>query len=338
MVRRRTPEAEQHAAAVNAAAEALRDLGFDPEVPSAGGGASIRVKVDDRVVVFAVEAVAYATSQHLTDRLRARQPEGKVPLLVADRITADARDLLGAAGWSWLDRRGRMHLTAPGVRIDVDVEPDMTRPDATAAPPVAGRAGLEVAYWLCANPGRSLSPTKNRATLRLAPSTISITVTKLAHAGLVDDHGAAILPELFWELAGVWATPRAWLATVPAAPPARPADPMGAHWTRSGTAAAASFGAPVVTTGNDVVELYVPGPVEVTIASRRYGRADPASGVAALAVATVVGVCEPGDTTGVDVDGWPAAPLLAVALDLTQDRARGREILADWKAGDGVWR
>lgn len=339
MTRRRTPEAEQQAAAVNAAVEALRDLGFDPELPVTGRRASLRAKIDDRVLVFAVVAMAYATSQHLADVLRrARPPEGAVPLLVADRITADARDLLGAAGWSWLDRRGRMHLTAAGVRIDVDIEPDMTKADAAAGPPVTGRAGLEVAYWLCANPGRSLSPTKNRGTVRLAPSTISITVAKLARAGLLDDRGAATLPELFWELAGVWALPRTWLATVPEAPRAGPADPLGAHWTRSGTVAAASFGAPVVTTGDDVVELYVPGPVELTIASRRYGRADPASGVAAIAVAPVVGVCEPGDTTGVKVNGWPAAPLLAVALDLAQDRARGREILADWRAGDGVWR
>jgi hypothetical protein len=38
------------------------------------------------------------------------------------------------------------------------------------------------------------------------------------------------------------------------------------------------------------------------------------------------------------VEGWPAAPLVAVALDLAQDAGRGREILRDWKEGDGLWR
>jgi hypothetical protein len=34
---------------------------------------------------------------------------------------------------------------------------------------------------------------------------------------------------------------------------------------------------------------------------------------------------------------WPAAPLVAVALDLAQDESRGREILTDWSAGRGIW-
>ena len=47
-------------------------------------------------------------------------------------------------------------------------------------------------------------------------------------------------------------------------------------------------------------------------------------------------------TTGADqdvptADGWPVAPLVAVALDLAQDRARGREVLSDWEAGRGIW-
>ncbi len=31
-------------------------------------------------------------------------------VVVADRITDDARSLLSAAGWSWLDLRGHLHL------------------------------------------------------------------------------------------------------------------------------------------------------------------------------------------------------------------------------------
>ena len=45
----------------------------------------------------------------------------------------------------------------------------------------------------------------------------------------------------------------------------------------------------------------------------------------------------PGDDHVPVIGGWPAAPVLAVALDLAQDRARGREILADWRATGAVW-
>jgi hypothetical protein len=34
---------------------------------------------------------------------------------------------------------------------------------------------------------------------------------------------------------------------------------------------------------------------------------------------------------------WPLAHPVAVALDLAQDRARGREILDDWSPPERVW-
>ena len=37
------------------------------------------------------------------------------------------------------------------------------------------------------------------------------------------------------------------------------------------------------------------------------------------------------------IDRWPAAPLVAVALDVAQDTGRGREILEQWDVGHGIW-
>jgi hypothetical protein len=167
-----------------------------------------------------------------------------------------------------------------------------------------------------------------------------VAVRRLADAGLVDSDGTGVFPELFFELAAVWRTVRTWLAAAPAAAAHRPADRAAPAWRRTGTAAAAAaYGAPVVTTPGGPVELYVPGPVEVTIAARRYGAAEPGTGAAVVAVApTLAAVAHPDATSVVDVDGWPAAPVLTVALDLAQDRARGREILADWDRSDAVWR
>lgn len=342
MAGRRSTSEQIEGTALESACAALASVGITVVAPTGRdreADALLDVVVDDRPFRIAVEAVAYATRGRvadLIDRVRSGQPRDVFPLLVADRITAEARELLTGAGWSWLDRRGRLHLRGPAVRVDLEVPPE-TRSNETAGPPVRGRAGLSVAYWLCARPGRSLSPTKDRATLRLAPSTVSTTVRRLAEAGLVDDAGAALLPELFWELAAVWRPERTWLAQPPEPEHWRNSDPAAPTWRRSGTAAAVAYGAPVVTAGSSLLDLYVPGPVALSIANRRYGTAEPGTSTAVLAVAPVAEVCidEP---DGLNLDGWTAAPLLAVALDLAQDRARGREILDGWKAGDGVWR
>ncbi len=297
------------------------------------------ILVDDRSFEAAIIVTAYCTGERahgLLEREHARS--GVLPLLVADRITADARAVLNEAGWSWLDRRGRLHLRAPGVRVDADVVGTPASTASQSRPPVAGRGGVTVAYWLCAHPAERLSPTGHASALGLAPSTISVTVQRLADAGLVDA-GAGVFPELFWELAAVWRTHRTWLATAPNADDHHQPDPGASRWCRTGTAAAAAYGAPVVTAAGGPVELYVPGPVDVTIAVRRYGAAEGGAGAAVLEVApaTPVVSADPGEP-GLLIDGWPAAPVLAVALDLAQDRARGREILGEWSIDGDVWR
>lgn len=221
----------------------------------------------------------------------------------------------------------------------MEVPLDDARAPGVAGPPITGRSGLTVAYWLCAHPGASLSPTRNKGELRLAPSTISTTVRRLAEAGLVDDDGTGVFPELFWELASVWQPERTWLIDAPHHSFYRPADLRADTWRRTGTTAAAAYGAPVVTAEGGPLELYVPGPVVVSVAVRRHGAAQPGAGAAALAVAPVHAiVVGPGDDAVPVIGGWPAAPLLAVALDLAQDRARGRQILDEWSVRDAVWR
>lgn len=302
--------------------------------------AVVDVAVDDRSFAVAVEVKSYCTGQAaraLIERA-STTPAAVLPMVVAERITAEAKVAFTEAGWSWLDRRGRLHLRGPGVRLDVEVAPSGAGEATSVGPPVRGRSGVNVAYWLLTNPGRSLSPTGHAEELGLAPSTVSTTVRGLVEAGLVDE-GRAILPELFWELAATWRVERRWLATAPDPQRHLPLDASAPTWRRSGTAAAAAWGAPVVTGTGGPVELYVPGPVDVSIAVRRYGAAEPGSGGAVVAVAPAVPVCSRvDDATPPDVEGWLVAPKLAVALDLAQDRARGREILADWDTPDAVWR
>ncbi|MCU1461670.1 MAG: hypothetical protein JWO37_1745 [Acidimicrobiales bacterium] len=334
---RATPEALE-AQAVDAAVAALQAA--DIEVDEATDHDHVKARVDGRPLSITVVAVSYCTGQRareLVERQQARA--GGVNLLVADRVTAEAKAVLSDAGWSWLDRRGQLHLRGPGVRVDLEVEGINAGTTAHTDPPIAGRSGITIAYWLCEHPGESLSPTRSAPQLRLAPSTISTSVRRLADAGLVDDDGAGVFPELFWELADAWPVERTWLISAPDPANHTSPDPRAPRWRRTGTAAAAAYGAPVVSTAGGPIELYVAGPVEVSVAVRRHGRAEPGTGAAAIAVAPVSEVVAgPADDDAPVLDGWLAAPVLAVALDLAQDRARGREILSDWSIDDAVWK
>jgi hypothetical protein len=249
--------------------------------------------------------------------------DGRISVLVADRITADARGRLNHGGWSWFDRRGHLRLRSPGVLIDTDVTP-ATRSSPNYDEPIRGRAGLAIAYRLLTHPTEAISPT--RSGLGFAPSTISEALERIRGAGLIDADGHAVVPELFWVLAERWNPERTWLATAP-----EPTDPAASEWRLSGTAAAASLGAPVVST-TSLPDLYVPGPVVVTIAARRFGIArDATVAAASIAVAPATAVTAETVGDGRAVNGWRLAHPVAVALDLAQDRSRGREILDDWE-------
>ena len=91
------------------------------------------------------------------------------------------------------------------------------------------------------------------------------------------------------------------------------------------------------------MDLYVPGPVLLTIAERRYGAADVLSArasVAVPAVSQVTAVPAPGARAPVIVRGWPVVHPVAAALDLASlGDARARQILEEWEPdGNAVWR
>ena len=240
MARTRTTEKDLFAEAVDGALAALRGVGISaqvsPPVPGAAGDpfkadGALEVFVDDRSLNMSVESVSYCTAQNAATLVgRGTSDADTLPLLVADRITAEARNILTDAGWSWLDRRGQLHLRGPGVRVDLPVPSAKRATASTSGPAIAGRSGIAVAYWLCAHPGESVSPNRHAAVLGLAPSTISTTVRRLAEAGLVAEDGAAIAPELFWELATVWRTERTWLLLPPDPNEHVPLDSLAPSW------------------------------------------------------------------------------------------------------------
>jgi hypothetical protein len=313
--------------AVDGLVRALTSLGMEAEAETGAGSVSISWEghAQTVVVVPTSQMTGAKARQTIADHAGAG-------VVVADRITADARSLLTASGWSWLDLRGHLHLRGPGLLVDTAV-PAQTRPAVRAQPPIRGKAGLAVAYWLCAHQRTALSPTGGAGELGFAPSTISTAVSALADAGLVDSHRAAVLPELFWELAARWQPEWTWLASRPE--PSDWSDPeRGTSWVRTGDAVAVRYGAPLVTVADGPLDLLVPGAVDVTVAARRYGLARAGTGEAAVAVAPVRQVLV---GSGEIEDGWRLAPKLAVALQLATDPARGREILNDWPGDDHAW-
>lgn len=329
MTRTRTKPDDMRALAIEDLAAALTAAGLTVKRERSH---SIDVSFDDARFEVDVVPAAYATGAR-TAELLGEAARGGLPVLVADRVTADARDQLKRAGWGWLDRRGHLHLRSPGMLIDTSV-PAASRDRESPHEPIRGRAGLAIAYRLLTrNRFEPISP--SRSSMTFAPSTISEALSPLRAAGLVDPDGLPVLPELFWVLAEHWAPDRVWLATEPPVSEAAWHDPGASGWCLTGTIAAVDWGAPVVAT-ETVPDFYVPGPVGVTIAARRYGVArDPQVAAASVAVAPV------GDVTQFRewprAHSWPLAHPVAVALDLAQDRARGREILEDWSPPERVW-
>ncbi len=101
--------------------------------------AVLAVAVDDRVFAVSVHVVDYGTGRTATRPVRlSPAPGDTLPMLVADRITAEARHhpqrrrlVLARSPW--------LHVRAPGVRVDLAV-PSAERATASTAGPAINRA------------------------------------------------------------------------------------------------------------------------------------------------------------------------------------------------------
>ena len=77
---------------------------------------------DGGSVEVEVFATSIATAEH-ADRVAHWRGEGVVPILVADEVPDAVRRDLDDRNLSWLDRRGHLHLTAPGLAVDAAFTP-----------------------------------------------------------------------------------------------------------------------------------------------------------------------------------------------------------------------
>jgi hypothetical protein len=334
---------------VDALVTAVQFLGLDARVrDNADGDVGHDVVVvlpGGEVLTVQVKAAALVTGDSAPGQLRRWSNSAAVdavPLVVADRITADGRDNLNRAGWSWLDLRGHLKMVGPGLFVDSEV-PALSRPG-PARQGISGRVSIELAALLLLDPATQVGVRGAASALARAPSSISDAFTALRAAGLVGADRMPAVPELFWELAEHWKPVSEDVATIPG--PFRHRDTSVLHlglddveatvgWALTDTVAAVHYGAPISVRADHPPDFYVPDQSTLRRAVRMLSSATtPSTRAGRIRVAPVSLVCARRiDGTAWANEPWPLANPLFVALDLAQDPGRGREILNAWAPG-----
>ena len=284
------------------------------EVPAAAVSEQL-VETDGReIAVVTRRSVSETEAEGL-----ARQLAGGI--IVADRISAGARLALAKGRVAWLDRRGHLQLRGATLRIDADVPP-LVEPEPTRVTDLFAPTGLDVGIALLLDPERPRGTMEVAAKIERSPGRVSEILAAMRDKGLVDRENRPAVPDLFDEMAEIWAPAWRPIGTLPPEPDAdihRLSGTLGAIW----------HGAPVVAAVDWPPDLYVRDRSELRAVLRAHG-ALPGSPIAGR-----VAVCP-------SRYGWsklpehlnsdfPVANLVVVALDLAQDRGRGREVLESWE-------
>ncbi len=304
--------------AIEAVTTALASAGI-PTL-AAHGSADLRIRTPgDETLELEVKAASRVDPMQA--RRYVEQKVGSGLLVVADELTHAAQAELRDAGVGFLDRRGHLYLRDESLHLDLDVEPDPRSPQTRSTrDPIRGGAGITVASALLIYAGESIGVRELSRRIGLPVSTTSKALAPIREAALLDGD-RALVPELFWALADSWNPARVVLAETPPEGPG----------VRSGTVAAADLGAPLAIAADSPPDLYVTDAMEVRALERRFGTTSGPSRRASVAVQPTPLVT----STAVDL----RAHVVFVALDLAQDRFRGREILDAWQPAGAlrVW-
>jgi hypothetical protein len=295
-------------------------------------------------VAVQLKSSSLLSSNGLRERLRtwgrSLPTTDTIGVVVANRITDDARAVLREAGWGWLDLRGHLRLASDGLLVDVNVTPQ--EPKKPRSEPFAGKVGIEVASAMLLDPDKPVAIRPIANAIGRAPSSVSEAVVAFRRAGLITSSGLPRTPELFWELASAWKPEDVDVATLPQGPDLLAVLRVKLHeldeigWALSDARAAAVYGAPLAIRSDHPPTLYVPDLKVLRRSVQLLGPAsDRASRAASLRAAPTAIVCshrqDPVDyADNGNSEFWPMTRPLFVALDLAQDPGRGKEILKEW--------
>jgi hypothetical protein len=326
---------------VAALRRALRELKIEVEVPSptsAGRRADLIVRDGAKVVAIEVKSGPKVPSPAQVKKLvEAGRTSGAKThhVLVADRVLSSSAQVLEKAGWNWFERRGRLHLFAPGLRIDVPVASSLAPPRSPAA--MATAVGREVAAALLvgACDGEDSSIRRLAATTQRSVGAVQGALKALRSEGLLDDRGP-LVPDLFWALVEPWRLherPSWALEDLP--------TPLDQLLVR-GEVAGASWGAPVVLGAGAPLDLLAGAEYDLNALHFRIGPVGVHVATLSVASASVLVTTATEREVSVPLPGVagvrPARRIekrfvihpVFVALELAAERARGREILEEW--------
>jgi len=327
----RITRADQDAAAIDDLDAVLRELGVPVDRLSDRG---LAIRVGKRRVPVTLHSMAVASASSVAAPIAAATPK-KLHVLVADRISRDARALLDTAGWGWLDRRGELALRVGDnyvIRSHVAARRSAARDRARG--PIRSRSGI--AYLAAALERPDETPVLRAVARRAGLSHVALSNARasLVEAGLVDENGRPLEVLSFEALAESW-TP-AVVATA-AAPGPENADILGLHgddplvpgWALTDTLGAIAWGARISVTADYPPDFYVPSRRALDRALHVLGPVDDfTTRAATVAIAPVPFATDrryelPGTA-------WLVTHPLYAALAIARDLARGPEILAAW--------
>ncbi|OLT15122.1 hypothetical protein BJF78_16820 [Pseudonocardia sp. CNS-139] len=339
--------------AAEALVAAATALGIEAHLNKRADGGDVSVAVPGGSAIdLEVKSASLVSTAVAAEQLRrwASRPRADVVgVIVADRITAEAREHLTRSGWGWLDLRGHLRLAAPGLLIDADV-PALSDPEPDRSG-LVGQVGIELAALLLLEPAKRTGVRGAAATLSRAPSSVSDAFRAMRAADLVDNEGTPAVPALFWELVERWKPESRDLAGLPQPNRGRDNTALGlglddvestTGWALTDTVAAATYGAPVGMRADHPRDFYVPDRRILRRAVQILGPATtPSSRAGRVRLAPVFLACARRvDGAAWAHEHWPLANPLFVALDLARDPGRGREILGGWtpmKPWHRVW-
>jgi hypothetical protein len=292
--------------------------------------------IDRRTVRIAARTMSVVTPATVASL---DAPRGTLGIVVADRISEPARRALDERGWGWLDRRGHLRVWTEGLRVDTDIEPLATTRASDRFVSAFPKVGVEVALALLKEPERVWTVTELASRLGRSPGGVSERLRALREAGLVARDNRPLLPELVWELVVPFHERAFGLATFPTGAEFSGLSWLGVptDWVLTDTQAALALGAPVAAAGDGPPDYYVPEAPIVDLAVSHFGpaRTQPA---ATVRRARYVGIVEREPFRRTQAGFGIAHPVI-VALDLAEDRSRGREIVEGWDPSDlGVTR
>ena len=330
----RTTRVDQDAAAIDDLDAALQELGVPFGRSSADG---LTIRVGKRGVPVELHSMAVASAPSVGALIADGTARSKsLQFLVADRISRDARTLLDAAGWGWLDRRGELALrVGDSYLIRSRVATLRSPAGERALGPIRSRAGI--AYLAAALERPDETPVLRAVARRAGLSHVALSNARalLVEAGLVDEKGRPLESSTFEALAESWP---ADVVAVAAAPRPEHAEILGLHeddpmvhgWALTDTLGAIAWGAYIAVTADYPPDFSLPTRRDLDRALHLLGPAgDFSARAATITVAPVPFVTD--RRYQVPGEYWLVAHPLYVALAIARDRSRGPEILAAWQ-------